>query len=98
MFISNLTHFLDEKGNIPADMPKEGREMAGFLALIVDTATKDYPPTEKYTQIRCLTKKCAGLIEIDVDTKNEFIHWKCGTCSEEGRISDWGKTKWDNRE
>jgi len=97
MFISNLTHFLDKKGNIPADMPKEGREMAGFLALIVDTATKDYPPTEKYTQIRCMKKKCAGLIEIDVDTKNEFIHWKCNKCSEEGRISDWRKTKWDNR-
>ena len=97
MFISNLTHFLDEKGNIPKEMTKEGREMASFLALIVDTATKDYPPAEKYTQIRCLKKKCAGLIEIDVDTKNEFVHWKCNKCTEEGRISDWRKTKWDNR-
>ena len=50
MFISNLTHFLDEKGNIPKEMTKEGREMASFLALIVDAATKDYPPTEKYTR------------------------------------------------
>ncbi|MCX6288036.1 MAG: hypothetical protein NTY96_13070 [Bacteroidetes bacterium] len=98
MFISNLTHFLDQKGNIPSDMPKEGREMASFLALIVDTATKDYHPAEKYTQIRCLKKKCTGRIEIDVDTKNEFIHWKCNKCQEEGRISDWGNTKWDNRE
>jgi len=57
MFISNLTHFLDKKGNIPADMPKEGREMEGFLAIIVDTATKDYPPSTKSTNIRCIKKK-----------------------------------------
>jgi len=97
MFISNMTHFLNEKGNIPKEMTKEGREMASFLALIVDAATKDYPPAEKFTQIRCLKKKCSGLIEIDVDIKNGFIHWKCNKCSEEGRITDWGNTKWDNR-
>ena len=39
-----------------------------------------------------------GLIEIDVDTKNEFIHWNCNKYSEEGRISDWENTKWDNRD
>ncbi len=92
-----MTHLLDEKGNIPKEMTKKGREMASFLALIIDSATKVYPPTEKYSQIRCLKKKCTGLIEIDVDTKNEFIHWKCNKCAEEGRISDWQKTKWDNR-
>ncbi len=97
MLISNLNHFLDEKGNIPKKMTKSGRERASFHVLIVDSATKEYPPAEKYTQIRCLKKKCTGLIEIEVDTKNEFIYWNCNNCSEAGRISDWQKTKWDNR-
>ena len=47
MYISNLQHFLNEQGNIPAEMPKKNREMAGFHALIVDSATKDYPNPEK---------------------------------------------------
>ena len=97
MFISNMTHFLDEQGNIAKEMHKEGREMASFFALIVDTATKVYPPPIKTTEIRCRKKNCTGNIEIEVDTKNEFIHWCCNKCSEAGRISDWRKTKWDNR-
>jgi len=98
MFISNMTHFLDPQGNIAKEMHKEGREHASFLALIIDTATKDYPPSKKDTEIRCVTKKCTGTIDIAVDTTNEFIRWKCNKCSEEGRIEAWQKTKWDNRE
>jgi len=40
MYISNLTHSLDEQGNIPKQIPKEAREMANFLALVVDATTK----------------------------------------------------------
>ena len=98
MFISNLTHFLNEKGDIPKEMTKSGRERASFHVLLVDSATKEYPPAEKYTQIRCLKKNCTGLIEIEVDAMNEFIYWNCNKCSEAGRISGWQKTKWDNRE
>ena len=97
MLISNLTHFLDEKGNIPQKMIKSGRERPSFHVLIVDSATKEYPPEEKYSQIRCLKKKCTGLIEIEADTENGFIYRNCNKCSEAGRISDWQKTKWDNR-
>jgi hypothetical protein len=97
MYISNLQHFLNEQGNIPAEMPKEGREMAAFLALIVDAATTGYPNPEPRTGIRCINKECKGTLNVKVDTKTGFIFWKCGACGEEGRISDWQKTKWDNR-
>jgi len=78
-------------------MDKEGREHASFLALIVDTATKDYPPPIKSTEIRCLKKKCTGTIEIKVNTKDELIYWYCNKCLEAGKIVEWQKTKWDNR-
>jgi len=35
-------------------MHKEGREHASFLALIIDAATKVYPPPTKSTEIRCM--------------------------------------------
>jgi len=40
MYISNMQHFLDETGNILKQMPKEARELASFMALVVDTTTK----------------------------------------------------------
>jgi hypothetical protein len=97
MFISNMTHFLDPDGNIAKEMHKEGREHASFLSLIIDAATKDYSPSKKSTEIRCLTKKCTGKIEIKVDIKEETINWQCPVCTEAGKISGWQKTKWDNR-
>lgn len=45
MNIPNMTHFLDDQGNIPKQMPKEARELANFLALIVDATTKKMPST-----------------------------------------------------
>jgi len=97
MFISNLTHFLDEQGNIAKEMHKEGREMASFLALIVDQTTKGYKPPTMATDIRCHNKKCAGTIEVGIDSETEEIEWWCTHCEEAGKISGWQKTKWDNR-
>jgi len=97
MYISNLSHFLDEKGEIAKEMHKEGREHASFLALIVDTATKSYPTLIDSTEIRCQKKKCTGNIEIGFDIENEIIEWWCNNCSEGGKISGWQGTKWDNR-
>ncbi len=97
MLISNLSHFLDEYGNIAKEMLKAGRETASFLALIVDTATKDYEPPIKATEIRCLQKKCNGTIELAIDQDDEAIEWWCTDCDEAGRISGWQGTKWNNR-
>ena len=43
MYITKLTHFLDETGNIPSEMSKEAQEFAYFLASIVEAATNEYP-------------------------------------------------------
>jgi len=97
MFISNLTHFLDKQGNIAKEMHKEGREMASFLALIVDATTKGFAPSILSTDLRCHNKKCAGTIEIRMDSKTDEIDWWCTHCDDAGKISGWQKTKWDNR-
>ena len=97
MLISDISHFLDKHGNIAKEMPEAGRETASFLVLIVDTATKEYEPPIKATEIRCLESKCKGTIELGINPDDEAIEWWCTDCDEAGRISGWQGTRWDNR-
>ncbi len=96
MLISNLTHFLDDQGNIPKQMPKEARELANFLALIVDATTKTMPSTLSTTDIRCFQKGCHGEVKSAIRQKESEIHWYCPDCKNEGVISHWKGTRWDN--
>lgn len=91
-----MQHFLDEQGNIPKQIPKEGRELANFLALVVDETTKSMPLTLTETGIRCFNKGCHGLIKSSVSRAKGEIHWYCSDCKNEGVISNWQGTKWDN--
>lgn len=52
MYISNMQHFLDDKGNIPKQMPKEARELASFFALVIDATTKKSPFTLSQIELR----------------------------------------------
>ena len=97
MYISNMQHFIDETGNIPKQMPKEARELASFFALVIDATTKNSPFTLTQTDIRCFEKGCHGLIKSEVLKESNEIHWVCSKCKNEGRISGWKLTKWDNR-
>ncbi|HUX59552.1 MAG TPA: hypothetical protein VMV77_21445 [Bacteroidales bacterium] len=98
MYISNMQHFLDESGNIPKQMPKEARELASFFALVIDATTKNSPFTLTQTDIRCFEKGCQGMISSEILGKTEEIHWKCSKCPNEGIISGWKLTKWDNQQ
>ena len=94
MHITNFKHFLNEEGNIPKDMPKEAREIANFLALLIDegsTGDYDAEPT-----IRCKEKNCSGLIVPTIIEERDEIYWVCVECKTRGVISDWRGTKWDN--
>ena len=97
MYITNMTHFLDESGNIPKQMPKEARELANFLALVVDETTKEPSKSVIHTTIRCFKKKCEGTINSEFIKENNEIHWVCSKCQNEGILSEWQNTRWDNR-
>lgn len=62
MFISNITHFHDEIGNVPKQMQKEARELASFLVLVIDTTTNSLSPRWTVNEIRCFEKGCHGLV------------------------------------
>ena len=73
MLITNFQHFLDEDGNIPNDMPKEARDLANFLALLVDnTSSGDY---DAEPAIRCIKKACKGLIAVFITYNPDEIYW-----------------------
>ena len=97
MYISNMSHFLDETGNIPKQMPMEARELASFFALVIDATTKIIPAKLTPTNLRCFEKGCQGTIRIEFLRSTNEIHWMCSRCDNEGRISHWQGTKWDNR-
>jgi hypothetical protein len=92
-----MQHFLDAKGNIPKQMPEEARELASFFALVIDSTTQNIPFTLTQIDVRCFEKGCQGLIKSEVLKANNEIHWRCSKCQNEGRISGWKLTKWDNR-
>ena len=78
-------------------MPKEARELIGFLTLIIDTTTKKLSQTLTTTDVRCFQKGCSGLIKSAIRPDTGEIHWYCPDCENEGVISEWQKTKWDNK-
>jgi len=96
MYISNMTHFLNAKGNIPKEMPTEAKELANFFALVVDHTTKTMPSILTPTGIRCFSKGCFGQITSTFKPDKKEIHWYCPECENEGVIIDWQVMKWDN--
>jgi hypothetical protein len=78
MYSTNLTHFPDETGKTPKQMPKEARELASFFALVVDTSTRKNFTTLTSTDIRCFKKGCYGLIKTAIRSDNEEIHENLG--------------------
>jgi hypothetical protein len=96
MYITNIQHLLDASEKMSEEMPQEARELIGFLTLIIDTTTKILPQTLTTTDVRCFQKGCSGLIKSSLRPDTGEIHWYCPDCENEGVISEWQKTKWDN--
>ena len=87
MYISDFQHFLDEQGNFPKNMPKAARELANFLALLIDDASSldyDAAPT-----IRCIEKGSEGLIVPTYIDEDDEIFWVCVKCKTKGVITNW---------
>ncbi|MBU0488001.1 MAG: hypothetical protein KKA07_06005 [Bacteroidetes bacterium] len=90
--VSQLTHFLDESGNLPADMTKEAAQLGGFLAMVVDAATTG----EENGTLPCSKKKCKGNIIHEFSDDATVIFFHCTDCNKAGEISNWQGSRWDN--
>jgi len=99
--VTNVRHFLDDKGGV-ADLPKEAMELLTYLGAIIGDATTENPTDIETTEIRCRSVKrgelCSGYIEAFLYPQSAEIIWQCEECGEEGIITDWEGTVWDKRE
>ncbi|MDA8094643.1 MAG: hypothetical protein M0T84_12200 [Betaproteobacteria bacterium] len=92
MYITDITHFLDEKGAI---LPRRGQAkiMVDFLTAAVAHATGG---SQTGLQAPSCFKCKKALVEPTL-AKDGAIYWACPRCKAEGRISNWENTLWDLR-
>ncbi len=96
MYFTNLSHLLDHEGNFPKKLQKEAKELAVFLPLVTDYTTRVKNTTLSPTDIRCFNKGCHGMISSAIRPDTKEIHWYCPVCENEGIVTGWEGTKWDN--
>ena len=97
-YTTDLTHFLDERGAIPADLPKQAQQLAANLGEIVASVTvytRENPKTNVSCWINKSKKPCAGKIEAGFNLDSFDILWHCPKCDTHGSITNWENTFWD---
>jgi hypothetical protein len=97
MFVTDLHHFLD----LPEDTPGPARRLAEHLANIVRAATAGDAGTGWETALRCRrrpgNRACPGRMIVLRTHTGEPIRWECGTCDDQGVISNWEDSPFDLR-
>ena len=93
MYITDLTHFLDESGVIgPIKGPEHA--MAQFVVDVVAHASD--ATSDAFAALRCF--KCKKNAVGATRTPDDAIVWACPACRTEGRISNWQGSLWDLRD
>lgn len=97
-FVTNLTHFLDEKGSIPDSLPRPARKLADNFTHIIANVTTE-PRLNIRPNLACWgklgKKKCHGSIDASIDLDTFNICWHCSACGDNGSISQWEGSFWD---
>jgi len=97
-WVTDLTHFLDETGGFPPNIPGPARRLGEYLASIVAAATTEHGSRDQSTVIQCRRRPgrrpCPGVIRYKIlsDTR---VNWACSHCDDNGFIANWQGTAWD---
>jgi hypothetical protein len=95
-WVTDFTHFLDESGGPHRGIAAPARRLGEYFGAIVAAATSD---SDVAPQIPCRRRPgrrpCPGVIAHRILTDTS-IHWACPHCSDNGFISNWQGTAWDN--
>ena len=96
-YVIDITHYLDDEGELPAELPRPARKLASFVVLVIDAVTQDIPAHEHDTHIRCRKDGCRGSIRASLTSTNDEIVWYCPDCGYNGVIRNWQGTKWNQQ-
>ncbi len=94
-YVTDITHFLNETGEMPADLPKPAASLALFLVRIIEATTETDFSLFDEIGLHCPIKKCTGSILSRLE--QEDIIWHCTACEHNGVIRNWQATKWNRR-
>ena len=97
-WLTDITHFLDENGEI-ITKPSQAKVMAEYFAAIIMMVSfpePEYPPEYKVSCRRRPNKKtCQKEIVGWIEPESEDIYWICPKCQDRGRLRNWRGTMWD---
>ena len=91
----NLRDYLEPNGRL-APLTGRGLRLAQYWTDIVAQASNYDEPTTLRCRRRPGGRPCSGLLTIFFDVDNFDVLWFCPVCDDQGRISGWEGTFWDN--
>ncbi len=99
-WITDITHFMDEEGNIITE-PLAAAKLGAYFAAIIVMASYIEPEFPEKYRVYCRRKPkrklCLGEILGYMDPDTDKIVWQCPKCGDRGIISNWQGTIWDMR-
>lgn len=100
-WVTDLSHFVDETGSLPTNVPGPARRLMEHLTRIVAAATAAANDQDQAMhRIKCRRRPgrraCPGVIQYRL-WADERITWACPSCSDNGVISNWQSMAWDRR-
>ena len=100
-WITNMSDF-DYADEEAYRLPKEAIRLAEYFGSIIEGTVGRVPAKKNYAGIRCRRRPgripCAGVIRSELHPNGTELHWWCPDCGDNGRISNWGGTRWDPKE
>lgn len=99
-WVTDLSHFLDEDGIVPPDLPLPAERLVDYFGSIVKVVTSHKNFKLSSTGIRSrrrpMHQRCPGEILAFIDEEhNAAIRWKCPVCNDNGFISGWQQSPWN---
>ena len=94
-WVVDLRHYLKPGGAL-AEMPGRARRLAEYWTEIVAQASNFDEPITLRCRRRPGRRACAGTLEIGFDRDFSAIIWCCTVCGDNGVISGWQGSFWDN--
>ncbi len=100
-WMTDITHFLDEAGEMIVE-PPQARKLGEYFAAIIMMASFPDPDYPREYLVRCRRKPnrkpCLEEIAGWIEPETFDIYWICPKCKDKGRISNWRGSMWDMSE
>lgn len=99
-WVTDIRHFLDDDGDFPYDLPGPALKLARYITNIIESLTSHGHQTISInTYVKCrrrpARKSCTGHIYASIQ-QDQSIRWYCNVCGNNGYITGWQGTIWDN--